>query len=150
MYPPPHHHIHHIHHIHPPQHTLGDHLEGRGRGDRAHHQTPGTRHLLSTATMTPKPISLVERCYCRSTVNSLPRGIIRELRFIQSPNCPFQVIAKLKTNKEVCVDPDMPWLQHYLKNAIRRLAGVFSYKLIQRSGGDWKVGLAFKGELIVG
>ncbi|CAL8300244.1 unnamed protein product [Merluccius merluccius] len=80
--------------------------------------------VLAVASYAPpsqaKPISLVERCYCRSTVNSLPRGIIRELRFIQSPNCPFQVIAKLKTNKEVCVDPDMPWLQHYLKNAIRR------------------------------
>ncbi|XP_034007808.1 chemokine (C-X-C motif) ligand 12a (stromal cell-derived factor 1) [Trematomus bernacchii] len=68
-----------------------------------------------------KPISLVERCYCRSTVNSLPRGYIRELRFIHSPNCPFQVIAKLKSNKEVCVNPDIPWLQQYLKNAIKRM-----------------------------
>ncbi len=39
-----------------------------------------------------KPISLVERCYCRSTVNNLPRGYIRELRFIHTPNCPFQVM----------------------------------------------------------
>lgn len=39
-----------------------------------------------------KPLSLVERCYCRSTVNSLPRGYIRELRFIHTPNCPFQVM----------------------------------------------------------
>nr|XP_033956195.1 chemokine (C-X-C motif) ligand 12a (stromal cell-derived factor 1) [Pseudochaenichthys georgianus] len=68
-----------------------------------------------------KPISLVERCYCRSTVNSLPRGYIRELRFIHTPNCPFQVIAKLKSNKEVCVNPDIPWLQQYLKNAIKRM-----------------------------
>ncbi|KAL3050273.1 hypothetical protein OYC64_012332 [Pagothenia borchgrevinki] len=68
-----------------------------------------------------KPISLVERCYCRSTVNSLPRGYIRELRFIHSPNCPFQVIAKLKSNKEVCVNPEIPWLQQYLKNAIKRM-----------------------------
>lgn len=42
--------------------------------------------------LSAKPISLVERCYCRSTVNSLPRGYIRELRFIQTPNCPFQVV----------------------------------------------------------
>ncbi|KAG7261999.1 hypothetical protein CRUP_004207 [Coryphaenoides rupestris] len=68
-----------------------------------------------------KPISLVERCYCRSAVSSLPRGVARELRFIRTPNCPFQVIAKLKSNKEVCVNPDMPWLQQYLKNAIRRM-----------------------------
>lgn len=39
-----------------------------------------------------KPISLVERCYCRSTVNNLPKGYIRELRFIHTPNCPFQVM----------------------------------------------------------
>lgn len=39
-----------------------------------------------------KPISLVERCYCRSTVSNLPRGFIRELRFIHTPNCPFQVM----------------------------------------------------------
>ncbi|XP_010789251.1 chemokine (C-X-C motif) ligand 12a (stromal cell-derived factor 1) [Notothenia coriiceps] len=68
-----------------------------------------------------KPISLVERCHCRSTVNSLPRGYIRELRFIHSPNCPFQVIAKLKSNKEVCVNPEIPWLKQYLKNAIKRM-----------------------------
>ncbi|XP_077469311.1 chemokine (C-X-C motif) ligand 12a (stromal cell-derived factor 1) [Stigmatopora argus] len=68
-----------------------------------------------------KPISLVERCYCRSTVNSLPRGYIRELRFIHTPNCPFQVIAKLKTNKEVCVNPEIRWLQQYLKNAINKM-----------------------------
>lgn len=68
-----------------------------------------------------KPISLVERCYCRSTVNNLPRSYIRELRFIQTPNCPFQVIAKLKTNREVCVNPEIRWLQQYLKNAISKL-----------------------------
>ncbi|KAM6922301.1 chemokine (C-X-C motif) ligand 12a (stromal cell-derived factor 1) [Lycodopsis pacificus] len=68
-----------------------------------------------------KPISLVERCYCRSTVNSLPRGNIRELRFIHTPNCPFQVIAKLKTNKEVCVNPEIRWLKQYLKNAIHKM-----------------------------
>ncbi|XP_072293014.1 chemokine (C-X-C motif) ligand 12a (stromal cell-derived factor 1) [Eucyclogobius newberryi] len=68
-----------------------------------------------------KPISLVERCYCRSTVNNLPRSYIRELRFIQTPNCPFQVIAKLKTNKEVCVNPEIRWLQQYLKNAINKM-----------------------------
>ncbi|TNN71834.1 Stromal cell-derived factor 1 [Liparis tanakae] len=67
-----------------------------------------------------KPISLVERCYCHSTVNSLRRAYIRELRFIHTPNCPFQVIAKLKTNKEVCVNPEIRWLQQYLKNAFNK------------------------------
>ncbi|XP_053189213.1 chemokine (C-X-C motif) ligand 12a (stromal cell-derived factor 1) [Scomber japonicus] len=68
-----------------------------------------------------KPLGMVERCSCRSTVNNLPRGHIRELKFIHTPNCPFQVIAKLKTNKEVCVNPETPWLQRYLKNAIKKM-----------------------------
>ncbi|XP_028324677.1 chemokine (C-X-C motif) ligand 12a (stromal cell-derived factor 1) [Gouania willdenowi] len=68
-----------------------------------------------------KPLSLVERCYCRSTVNHLPKGYIRELKFIHTPNCPFQVIAKLKTNKEVCVNPEIRWLQQYLKNAVNKM-----------------------------
>ncbi|XP_017268238.1 chemokine (C-X-C motif) ligand 12a (stromal cell-derived factor 1) isoform X1 [Kryptolebias marmoratus] len=71
-----------------------------------------------------KPISLVERCYCRSAVNSVPRAYIRELRFIHTPNCPFQVIAKLKSNKEVCVNPEVRWLQQYLKNAINKMKKV--------------------------
>ncbi|KAM9364153.1 chemokine (C-X-C motif) ligand 12a (stromal cell-derived factor 1) [Pholidichthys leucotaenia] len=66
-----------------------------------------------------KPISLVERCHCRSTVNMLPRGYIRELKFIHTPNCPFQVIAKLKSNKEVCLNPEIPWLKQFLKNVIK-------------------------------
>ncbi|KAF7219913.1 chemokine (C-X-C motif) ligand 12a (stromal cell-derived factor 1) [Nothobranchius furzeri] len=77
--------------------------------------------MIYTPGSQAKPISLVERCYCRSTVNSLPRGYIRELRFIHSPNCPFQVIAKLKTNKEVCLNPEIRWLQQYLKNAINKM-----------------------------
>lgn len=39
-----------------------------------------------------KPISLAERCSCRSTVNNVPRSFIRELKFIHTPNCPFQVM----------------------------------------------------------
>lgn len=35
---------------------------------------------------------MVERCSCRSTVNNIPRGHIRELKFIHTPNCPFQVM----------------------------------------------------------
>ncbi|XP_077438084.1 chemokine (C-X-C motif) ligand 12a (stromal cell-derived factor 1) [Vanacampus margaritifer] len=77
--------------------------------------------LANVSVSQAKPISLVERCYCRSTVNSLPRGYIRELRFIHTPNCPFQVIAKLKSNKEVCVNPEIRWLQQYLKNAINKM-----------------------------
>uniref|UniRef100_A0A3B3CZQ4 Chemokine (C-X-C motif) ligand 12a (stromal cell-derived factor 1) n=1 Tax=Oryzias melastigma TaxID=30732 RepID=A0A3B3CZQ4_ORYME len=68
-----------------------------------------------------KPISLVERCSCRSTVNNIPKGYIRELKFIHTPNCPFQVIAKLKTNKEVCVNPEVRWLKQYLKNALNKM-----------------------------
>ncbi|XP_044229490.1 chemokine (C-X-C motif) ligand 12a (stromal cell-derived factor 1) [Thunnus albacares] len=68
-----------------------------------------------------KPISLGERCYCSSGVKGVPRSIIRELRFIHTPNCPFQVIAKLKSGKEVCVNPEIPWLQQYLRNAINKM-----------------------------
>lgn len=50
---------------------------------------PKTNLCMSVSA---KPISLVERCYCRSTVSNLPRGYIRELRFIHTPNCPFQVM----------------------------------------------------------
>ncbi|KAM8851601.1 chemokine (C-X-C motif) ligand 12a (stromal cell-derived factor 1) [Synchiropus picturatus] len=67
-----------------------------------------------------KPISLVERCYCRTQINSVPRGYIRELRFIHTPNCPFQVIAKLTSNKEVCLNPEIRWLKQYLKSAFNK------------------------------
>ncbi|KAJ8418178.1 hypothetical protein AAFF_G00138870 [Aldrovandia affinis] len=68
-----------------------------------------------------KPISLVERCWCRSTVNTVPQRSIRELKFLHTPNCPFQVIAKLKNNKEVCINPETKWLQQYLKNALNKI-----------------------------
>uniref|UniRef100_A0A8C9YT28 Stromal cell-derived factor 1 n=1 Tax=Sander lucioperca TaxID=283035 RepID=A0A8C9YT28_SANLU len=67
-----------------------------------------------------KPISLVERCYCRSTLNTVPQRSIKELKFLHTPNCPFQVIAKLKNNREVCINPETKWLQQYLKNAINK------------------------------
>ncbi|XP_072534120.1 chemokine (C-X-C motif) ligand 12a (stromal cell-derived factor 1) [Salminus brasiliensis] len=68
-----------------------------------------------------KPISLVERCWCRSTVNTVPQRNIRELKFVHTPNCPFQVIAKLKNGKEVCINPETKWLQQYLKNALEKM-----------------------------
>ncbi|KAM8858646.1 chemokine (C-X-C motif) ligand 12a (stromal cell-derived factor 1) [Spinachia spinachia] len=68
-----------------------------------------------------KPISLVERCHCRFTLNNMSRSFVRELRFIHTPNCPFQVIAKLKSKREVCLNPDIPWLKRYLKNAINKM-----------------------------
>ncbi|KAG7266939.1 hypothetical protein CRUP_019857 [Coryphaenoides rupestris] len=39
-----------------------------------------------------KPISLVERCWCRSTRNTVPQRSIKELKFLHTPNCPFQVM----------------------------------------------------------
>ncbi|XP_072527424.1 chemokine (C-X-C motif) ligand 12b (stromal cell-derived factor 1) [Salminus brasiliensis] len=68
-----------------------------------------------------KPISLVERCWCRSTHNTVPQRSIREIKFLHTPNCPFQVIAKLKNNREVCINPKTKWLQQYLKNAISKI-----------------------------
>ncbi|CAL8331461.1 unnamed protein product [Merluccius merluccius] len=70
--------------------------------------------------MSAKPISLVERCWCRSTLNTVPQRSIKELMFLHTPNCPFQVIAKLKNNREVCINPETKWLQQYLKNAINK------------------------------
>lgn len=66
--------------------------------------------LIIFSSFSAKPISLVERCYCRSTVNSLPRGYIRELRFIQTPNCPFQVVWVCVLNSwfTVCVCVALP------------------------------------------
>ncbi|XP_020324236.2 stromal cell-derived factor 1-like [Oncorhynchus kisutch] len=81
--------------------------------------------VLAVATYAPfsqaKPISLVERCWCRSTVNTVPQRNIRELKFLHTPNCPFQVIAKLKNHKEVCINPETKWLQQYLKNALNKM-----------------------------
>ncbi|XP_018580683.1 chemokine (C-X-C motif) ligand 12a (stromal cell-derived factor 1) isoform X2 [Scleropages formosus] len=67
-----------------------------------------------------KPISLVERCWCRSTVNSVSPRSIRELKFVQTANCPIQVIAKLKSSKEVCINPDLKWLQQYVRNVVNK------------------------------
>uniref|UniRef100_A0A1A8H709 Stromal cell-derived factor 1 n=1 Tax=Nothobranchius korthausae TaxID=1143690 RepID=A0A1A8H709_9TELE len=81
--------------------------------------------LLAITTHVPtsdaKPISLVERCRCRSTLNTVPQRAIKELKFLHTPNCPFQVIAKLKSNREVCINPETKWLQQYLKNAINKV-----------------------------
>ncbi|XP_023680000.1 chemokine (C-X-C motif) ligand 12a (stromal cell-derived factor 1) isoform X1 [Paramormyrops kingsleyae] len=68
-----------------------------------------------------KPISLWERCWCRTSISNVPMRSIRELRFLQTPNCPFQVIAKLKSNKEVCISTETKWLQQYLKNALNKV-----------------------------
>ncbi|XP_035256169.1 stromal cell-derived factor 1-like [Anguilla rostrata] len=76
---------------------------------------------MHTHVSDAKPISLVERCWCRTTV-AMPQRNIRELRFLNTPNCSFQVIAKLKkNNREVCIDPKTKWLQQYLKNALEKI-----------------------------
>ncbi|XP_077575212.1 chemokine (C-X-C motif) ligand 12b (stromal cell-derived factor 1) isoform X3 [Stigmatopora nigra] len=51
-----------------------------------------------------KPISLVERCWCRSTLNTVPQRSIKELKFLHTPNCPFQVMVKKsrrRNNKKI-------------------------------------------------
>ncbi|XP_026164744.1 chemokine (C-X-C motif) ligand 12a (stromal cell-derived factor 1) isoform X2 [Mastacembelus armatus] len=68
-----------------------------------------------------KPLSLVERCYCRAAAKNVPRSQIREIRFISTPNCPFQVIARLKSKKEVCINPESRLVQHYLRNALNKM-----------------------------
>ncbi|XP_048843022.1 chemokine (C-X-C motif) ligand 12b (stromal cell-derived factor 1) isoform X2 [Brienomyrus brachyistius] len=75
---------------------------------------------LYARTSHAKPFGMVERCWCRSTVSTVPQRAIRELKFLHTPNCPFQVIAKLKNNKEVCINPETKWLQQYLKNALNK------------------------------
>ncbi|XP_029104709.1 chemokine (C-X-C motif) ligand 12b (stromal cell-derived factor 1) isoform X1 [Scleropages formosus] len=76
---------------------------------------------LSDRASPAKPIGMLERCWCRSTLNTVPQRAIRELKFLHTPNCPFQVIAKLKNNKEVCISPETKWLQQYLKNALNKI-----------------------------
>ncbi|KAG9341108.1 hypothetical protein AGOR_G00114350 [Albula goreensis] len=75
---------------------------------------------MYTQVSQAKPISLVERCWCRTTFKTVPLRSIRELKFLNTPNCPFQVIAKLKSNREVCINPETKWLQQYLKNALNK------------------------------
>ncbi|XP_060781919.1 chemokine (C-X-C motif) ligand 12a (stromal cell-derived factor 1) [Neoarius graeffei] len=68
-----------------------------------------------------KPISLVERCWCRSSLVMVPQRSIRELKFIHTPNCPFQVIAKLRSNQVVCLNPETKWIKQYLEKALERM-----------------------------
>ncbi|XP_061084177.1 chemokine (C-X-C motif) ligand 12a (stromal cell-derived factor 1) [Conger conger] len=76
---------------------------------------------MHTHVSDAKPISLVERCRCRTTVNNVPQRSIRKLHFLHSPNCSFQVIARLKSNREVCINTETKWLQQYLKNALNKM-----------------------------
>lgn len=48
--------------------------------------------VIFTCLFAAKPISLVERCWCRSTLNTVPQRSIKELKFLHTPNCPFQVM----------------------------------------------------------
>lgn len=48
--------------------------------------------LSVSCVFAAKPISLVERCWCRSTVNTVPQRSVKELKFLHTPNCPFQVM----------------------------------------------------------
>lgn len=48
--------------------------------------------FLPSSWSSAKPISLVERCWCRSTLNTVPQRSIKELKFLHTPNCPFQVM----------------------------------------------------------
>lgn len=48
--------------------------------------------VVFTCLFAAKPISLVERCWCRSTLNTVPQRSIKELKFLHTPNCPFQVM----------------------------------------------------------
>ncbi|XP_040925669.1 stromal cell-derived factor 1-like [Betta splendens] len=84
--------------------------------------------LLAIATHVPKtkakPISLMERCLCNSTLNKPAQRFVKELKEIKvmyKPSCPLQVIGKLKNNRRVCIDPATKWLQKYLKKTIDNL-----------------------------
>ncbi|XP_039642589.1 stromal cell-derived factor 1-like [Perca fluviatilis] len=76
-----------------------------------------TRLLTSNA----KPISLQQRCSCHSILNTVPKRYVKALEFLHIPNCPFQVIAKLKDNRKVCINPETKWLQQYLNNDIDKV-----------------------------
>ncbi|KAJ8250750.1 hypothetical protein COCON_G00226720 [Conger conger] len=67
---------------------------------------------MHTHVSDAKPISLVERCRCRTTVNNVPQRSIRNS---------LQVNARLKSNREVCINTETKWLQQYLKNALNKM-----------------------------
>ncbi|XP_015201921.1 chemokine (C-X-C motif) ligand 12a (stromal cell-derived factor 1) isoform X2 [Lepisosteus oculatus] len=67
-----------------------------------------------------KPFSLGERCWCRGTESFVPKSSVKQLKFLNTPNCPFQVVVTLKNSKEVCISPQTKWLQQYLKNALNK------------------------------
>ncbi|XP_028651443.1 chemokine (C-X-C motif) ligand 12a (stromal cell-derived factor 1) [Erpetoichthys calabaricus] len=68
-----------------------------------------------------KPFSLAEKCWCRSTEKNVKKHIIRQLKFMNVPNCPLQVIATLRNSKQVCLDLEIKWLQQYLQNALNKI-----------------------------
>uniref|UniRef100_A0A8C7WPN7 Uncharacterized protein n=1 Tax=Oryzias sinensis TaxID=183150 RepID=A0A8C7WPN7_9TELE len=57
----------------------------------------GCSLLTCGLCLAAKPISLVERCWCRSTLNTVPQRSIKELKFLHTPNCPFQ--GKISPNE---------------------------------------------------
>lgn len=56
------------------------------------HRQQRNLSVVFTCLFAAKPISLVERCWCRSTLNTVPQRSIKELKFLHTPNCPFQVM----------------------------------------------------------
>ncbi|KAK6487469.1 stromal cell-derived factor 1-like isoform X1 [Huso huso] len=68
-----------------------------------------------------KPFSLGQRCWCRTPEKSVHKNNVKNLKFLNTPNCPLQIIATMRNDKQVCLDPETKWLQQYLKNAINKI-----------------------------
>ncbi|XP_043912703.1 stromal cell-derived factor 1 isoform X2 [Protopterus annectens] len=65
-----------------------------------------------------KPMSLTQRCRCRYFDSGVYKHQIKQLKIINNGNCPIQVLATLKSNKQVCLNPETKWLKTYIDKAL--------------------------------
>ncbi|XP_048361861.1 stromal cell-derived factor 1 isoform X2 [Sphaerodactylus townsendi] len=63
-----------------------------------------------------KPISLTYRCPCRFFESKVAKSQVKHLKILTVAGCSLQIIAKLKnSSKQICLDPNLKWLQGYLE-----------------------------------
>ncbi|XP_032347637.1 stromal cell-derived factor 1 isoform X3 [Camelus ferus] len=68
-----------------------------------------------------KPVSLSYRCPCRFFESHVARANVKHLKILNAPNCALQIVARLKsTNRQVCIDPKLKWIQEYLEKALNK------------------------------
>ncbi|EPY85673.1 stromal cell-derived factor 1 isoform delta precursor [Camelus ferus] len=82
-------------------------------------ETEATAAQTSDAVGPGKPVSLSYRCPCRFFESHVARANVKHLKILNAPNCALQIVARLKsTNRQVCIDPKLKWIQEYLEKAL--------------------------------